>query len=155
MPPSKRTISGELPRLHVSLKRGNAMEISRISIGNEKLVYFLLADKKLDYAGGRSRVAYIGTTKNGISRVANSVAYRAPDVLRLRGVQGFSVRIVTCKPRQRVKTWVKLERAFLLAFKETYEEVPWCNSHGKSITEVDEFRYFSRSRLKRILDDLA
>ena len=131
------------------------MEISRISIGNEKLVYVILADTKLNYPGGRSRVAYIGTTKNGISRVANSVAERAPVVLRLRGVESFEVRIVTCRPRQRVKTWLKLERALLLSFRELYGEVPRCNTHGKNIVERDEFRYFARSRLNRILEDLA
>ncbi len=155
MSPGSRGSAGELRRLSVSLKRGHAMEISRISVGNQKLVYVLLADKKLNYSDGRSRVAYLGTTKNGIDRVANSVAYRAPDVFALRGVQRFEVRVVTCTPRQRVKTWVKLERALLLAFRELYGEVPTLNSHGRKIKETDEFRYFARAQLKTILEDLA
>jgi hypothetical protein len=63
--------------------------------------------------------------------------------------------VITCRPRQRVKTWVKLERALLLSFKELYGEVPKCNTQGKNIIEIDEFDYFRRDRLKRILEDLA
>ena len=152
---SRRSANGQLRRLTVSLKRQTAMEVSRVSIGSEKLVYFIVANKKLQYADGRSKVAYIGTTKNGLNRVANSVAFRAPAVLRLHGVDSFEVRIVTCRPRQNVRTWLKLERAFLLTFKELYGEVPKNNTHGRGISEVDEFDYFSRVRLRRILEDLA
>lgn len=152
--PSKRNASGTLRRLNVSLKRGSAMDVSRVSIGNEKLVYLLLADRKIAYPKGRSSVVYIGTTKNGIGRVASSVAYRAPDVLAIRGVESFSVRIVTCRGRQRVKTWMKLERALLLTFRDLYGDVPHCNSHGRKMRRTDEDKYFSPSRLKRILDDL-
>jgi hypothetical protein len=36
-----------------------------------------------------------------------------------------------------------------------FREGPRCNSHGKKIKEFDEYRYFAKSRLKRILEDLA
>ena len=142
-------------RLSVTLKRDPAIEVSRVSLGGQKLVYILVQDKKHKYKKGRSRVAYIGTTKNGANRVANSSAVRAGDILGSRGVRRFEARIITCRPRQNVKTWVKLERALLLTFREMYGEVPRCNSHGKKIKEFDEYRYFAKSRLKRILEDLA
>lgn len=130
------------------------MRVSRVSLGGEKLVYVLVQDKKLSYPSGRSRVVYIGTTKSGANRVAQSAAYWAETILRGRGVRHFDARIITCRPRQRVKTWVKLERALLLVFKEIYGDVPKCNTQGKNITEVDEFRYFRKDRLRGILEDL-
>src|SRR4051812_6596732 len=104
--------------LRVSLKRSPAIEVDRISIGNLKLVYVICADRKLVYPKGRSRIAYIGTTKTGIHRVAQSAANRSDQVLSLPKVDSFQVRIVTCTPRQNVKSWHKLERAMILVFKE-------------------------------------
>ena len=131
------------------------MSVTRVSLRGAKLVYVIVADKKLNYAGGRSRVAYIGTTKKGITRISQSVAARAEAVLGLHGVEEFEVRVVTCRPRQRVKSWLKLERALLLCFREKFCEVPKCNSHGKRIREAGEFTLFSKARIKRILDDLS
>jgi len=82
------------------------------------------------------------------------VASRASDILRIRGVRTFHARIVTCQPRRHVRTWRKLERALLLAFKEHYGEVPWCNTHGKRMRERDEFDYFSRARVLSIVKEL-
>jgi hypothetical protein len=95
-------------RLTVSLKRQPAFTATRVTIGKDKLVYVLVADKRLSYEEGKSRIAYIGTTKNGASRVASSVAYRAQEILELHGVRSISARIITCKPRQGVETWRKL-----------------------------------------------
>jgi len=142
-------------RAHVSLKRDPALEASRGSIGREKLVYVLISDKKLSYKVGRSRIAYIGTTKKGLARVAQSVATKADEILGNRGILKLHARIVTCRPRQRVKMWLKLERALLLEFREMYDEVPKWNSHGKKMKVVDEFEYFSKSRVRRIIEDLS
>jgi len=131
------------------------MRVHRVVIGKEKLVYFLVADKRLQYPRGRSRIAYIGTTKTGASRVAQSVASRAEDVLRRRGVYEFHTRIITCRPRQKVKTWFKLERACLMRFRDRFGRVPVCNSHGKKMTEAGEFEIFSRGRIDRIIDDFS
>jgi hypothetical protein len=54
-------------RLSISLKRGAVMIVDRLSIGDLKLAYVIVADKKVKYASGRARIAYIGTTKNGIA----------------------------------------------------------------------------------------
>ena len=142
-------------RLRVSLKRDEALRATRVTVGKKKLVYLLIADKRLKYRNGKSRIAYIGTTKKGVARIAQSAATRAEDILKLHGVRTFHARIVTCNPRQRVKTWIKLERGLLLCFRERFGEVPRCNSHGKKMKEVDEFYYFAKRNLINIIDDLA
>ena len=144
-----------LRRLSVSLKRTAAVKTTRVALGKNKLVYILVANKKLDYPNGRTQIAYIGTTKRGLSRIAGSVARRADQILSLRGVTSFDAKVVICKPRQRVKTWHKLERAFLITFRQIYGDVPQCNKQGTKMKETDEFRYFARCRIKRILEDLS
>ena len=143
------------PRLKVSLKRDEALRATRVTIGKNKLVYLLIADKRLKYNTGKSRIAYIGTTKKGVARIAQSVAARADDILSLHGVRTFHARIVTCRPRQNVPTWKKLERALLLTFRERFGEIPKCNSHGKSMMVTDEFRYFGRKGISNVLDELS
>lgn len=140
--------------LKVSLNRVHAIEVTRIAIGNQKLVYALTADRKFSRTYGKSAVAYIGTTKKGIARIASSAAYRAEDILSEYGVKKITARIVTCKPRSAVKTWVKLERAMLLMFREIYGEVPPLNMQGNRIRETDEFKYFSREKLRKLVLEL-
>ena len=143
-----------LRKLTVSLKRDEALRATRVSIGKNKLVYVLVADKRIKYSGGKSRIAYIGTTKNGVTRIAQSVAFRADDILSLHGVRTFHARIVTCRPRQKVATWRILERAFLLCFRERFGEVPKFNSRGKKMKVTDEFRYFRRAGVDSVIDEL-
>lgn len=142
--------------LRISLKRDAAIEVDRISIGKLKLAYVICADRKLSYQNGRSRIAYIGTTKTGIQRVAQSAANRADSVLGLRGVNKFRVHIVTCTSKQKVKTWHRLERALLIAFADKYGEVPRCNSHGKNFVWTDsDAKFFRWQRLGTVIDDLS
>ena len=131
------------------------MHVTRVAVGRAKLVYAIVADRKTEYTHGRSRVVYIGTTKNGISRVAQSAAYWTDTVLCQRGVRSFDVHLVTCPARQGVRIWNKLERAMLLTFREMFGEVPLCNTHGRRMRPTDEFRYFSRSGLRTIVEDLS
>jgi hypothetical protein len=144
-----------LRRLHVTLHRGEAMRVSRAAIKKQRLCYILVADKRIRYADGGSRIVYIGTTGRGMGRIAGSVAQRSHEVLAHRGVREFHVRIVSCQPRQNVQTWRKLERALLLVFKERYGEPPLCNTHGRRMRERDEFRYVQWRRIEGILDDLS
>jgi hypothetical protein len=141
--------------LKVSLKKFHALEVTRIAIGNQKLVYVLTANRKFPYLNGKSSVAYVGTTEKGIRRVASSAASHSEDILAEHGVKRITARIITCKPRPNVKTWVKLERALLLVFREIYGEVPAFNLQGKKIKEIDEFHYFKREKLRKLLIDLA
>ena len=132
-----------------------ALRITRTAIQTDKLVYILVGDKKVKYKKGRSKIFYIGTTRTGAGRVAGSAAKRAADILQRPGVKSLEARIVTCKPRQRVKMWHKLERAMLLAFREKFGEVPKCNSRGKKMKKTDEFDYFSRAKINSIIGDLS
>lgn len=140
-------------RCSVSLKRHPAMRVTRVTVGKQKLCYLLVVDKKLIYPDGRSRIAYIGTTKKGLTRISQSVAAKAEEALGLRGVSEFEARVVTCSPRSGVKTWRKLERALLLEFRGLFGEVPKLNKHGVRMKETDEFRYFARIRVRRVIED--
>jgi hypothetical protein len=142
-------------RSNLSLKRFHAIEVTRIAIGNQKLVYVLIADRPFTYPYGKSPVAYIGTTKKGVERVASSAAQRAEQILSRFGVKKVVARIVTCSPRRRVKTWKKLERAMLLGFRATYGAVPVCNTQGKKMKETDEYDYFAREAVRTLISDLC
>lgn len=142
---------GNDARLRVKLHPGEAMTLTRVSVNEEKLVYVLLAGRKRKYTNGRSRVVYIGTTKRGIQRIASSVASKAGEILAEHGVRELHVRIITCRPRPRVKTWLKLERALLLTFREIYGQIPLYNQQGKKMREDDEFLYFGRTRVRGIV----
>jgi hypothetical protein len=144
-----------LKRLTITLKKKEAMQVTRVSIGKKKLVYLILVKKPLKYQWGRSRVAYIGTTKRGVGRIAQSAAAKAESILNLYGVRDFIVRVLTCPPRPNVKTWVKLERALLLVFRHRYGTLPKCNTQGKKMKERDEFNYFNKSRLEKLLENLG
>lgn len=142
-------------RLRLSLKRDEALRASRVTIGKAKLVYLLITDKRLKYPKGKSRIAYIGTTRKGLARIAQSVSSRANDILSLAGVRQFHARVVTCKPRQHVKTWHKLERALLILFKARFGAVPRCNSHGSQMKATNEFDYFHRVGVGNVIDELS
>jgi len=141
-------------RLNVRLEKQHVMKVSRVRV-RRKLVYVILAEKALRYPWGRSRIAYIGTTEKGMARIAQSVAARADQVLSIHGVREFEVRILTCGARRNVKTWVKLERALLLVFRQKYGALPKCNKVGKHARARDEFSYFRRERLEHLLEALA
>jgi hypothetical protein len=148
-------LMGNHRRLSISLREDPAIHATRVNLGNLKLVYALVANKRFKYPKGKSRVVYIGTTRKGSSRVAHSVSYLADAVLGMRGVRTMDARIITCRPRQRVRSWLKLERALLITFREMYGQVPHCNSHGRKMKVRDELGYFSPSRLRSVLEELA
>ena len=153
--PAKGERMGKPRRLSVSLKRDEALRATRVTIGKKKLVYVLIADKRLRYERDKSRIAYIGTTKKGVARIAQSVATRAAKILNLNGVRTFHARVVTCNLRKNVKTWLKLERGLLICFRERFGEVPTCNTHGKKMKERDVFRYFAKGRVRNIINELS
>jgi hypothetical protein len=142
-------------RLSVRLRRDEALYVTRAATKSSRLVYVFVCDKKVDYRKDRSRIAYIGMTKNGVWRVAKSIAHRAKKILGTRGIYSFWVRIVTCRAKPGVKSWHKLERAMLLLFKERFGGIPICNKMGKAMEEGDEFAYFSKARIRRVLADLS
>jgi hypothetical protein len=97
-------------------------------------------------------IVYIGTTQKGIKRIAESAAHHADDILGRHGITEVSARVVTSKGRKRVKTWLKLERAMLLSFREKYGRVPELNKSGIKIQEKDEFKYFNQTAIRNIFE---
>lgn len=142
-------------RLQVSLRKAPALTVRRVALEHERLVYVICADRKLRYENGYSHIAYIGTTKKGIARVAGSAAFRAEDVLWSHGVQSFDVRLVTCRGRNGIRSWCRLERAMIISFREMYGEIPLCNVQGSGFAEDREFVTFRRSRIDQIIRDLS
>lgn len=143
-----------MPILRVRLEKTVALTMNRQSVGASRLVYAIVLGKKYHYQHGSSAVAYIGTTKKGVRRIAASAAARAEEMFRYQGVQSFDVRMITCDPRAGVPTWTKLERALLLVFREIYGEIPIGNVQGARMRETNEFDYFSRERLRKVLGAL-
>ena len=144
-----------MAKLRVKKHSGIALEVHRLAIRTDKLVYVLLTNKGLKYRYGRSRVVYIGTTKRGARRIMQSAAKKAGELLDYHGIKTLEAHIVTCQRRPGVETWKKLERAMLLEFRSRYGEVPVGNNQGKGIRESDEFRYFQRNRIRTIVGNLG
>jgi hypothetical protein len=140
-------------KLNISLK-SEILRITRINLTSERLVYVLVANKQFSYTHGKSPIVYIGTTQKGIKRIAESAAHHADDILGRHGITEVSARVVTSKGRKHVKTWLKLERAMLLSFREKYGRVPELNKSGKKIQEKDEFKYFSHTAIRNIFEKL-
>lgn len=142
-------------RLTISMRDREAGSVTRECLRNKRLVYVILADKTLKYAKARSRIAYIGTTRKGVSRVLGSLAYRAKTILKWRGVRECHVRLVTCAELPKVEIWKKLERALLVTFRKRFGQVPKCNTQGKRMGSRDVFSYFTRSRVTRVIEELS
>ncbi len=140
-------------RLKAKLQTQPILRLSRKGTNERKLVYFIVVPKPLRYPLGKSRIVYIGTTGQGLDRIAKSTAYRARYVLRIRGVKSFDVFIATCTRRPRVKTWEQFERALLVLFRQVYGRPPRCNELGKRTREGQLFNLFNRTRLKSILKE--
>lgn len=130
------------------------MTATRVAVGDERLVYAICADQNFKYPLGSSPVVYFGTTRNGVARIAASVAHRAYDILGEHGVTAFEVRIITTPPRRGIKTWLLLERALLIGFKKRYGDVPFCNTHGRGYVERREFEVFAYTRVQKVLSNL-
>lgn len=120
--------------MKVHLEKKPVMAIHRRILKKDRVVYFLVAPMPQEYAGGRSRIVYIGTTKKGARRIASSAAYRAQELLEQRGFRKFYVFVMSCKGRPGLKkTWIHLERACLAEFRSQYHEPPRCNTQGKKL----------------------
>ncbi len=138
-----------MAKLLVQITR-DVMQIKREIFWGDKLVYLLVADRRIQYPHARSRIAYVGTTQNGISRIASSAADRAEDLLDSYGVRFFHVYTVTCTPRRNMETWKKLEHALIQELKEMYGDCPWLNARGGN---REAQRPFSKTRLRNILEE--
>jgi hypothetical protein len=150
-----RTKAGVVRRANISLNREPALTATRVAVEYDKMVYVLRASRALPYGKKKSRIFYIGTTKNGFARMAGSAAYRAQEVLDEYGVRSFDAMVVTCRGRQRAKMWAHLERALLTEFREMFDDKPKCNVHGKHFSARESYRLFQKSRLRAIIEELS
>lgn len=132
-----------------------AVTITRTATKAKELVYVAVANKTVKYQGGQSRIVYIGTTKNGAQRIAASAAAKANQMLGLHGVKHLELFVITSTSMAGVRTWHKLERGLLLAFKAKFGEPPKCNIVGKKMRWTDELDYFTRSRLDGVIDQYS
>ncbi len=140
-----------MARLTISSYRKPAVIISRSAVARDHLVYIAVANKPMRYRYGRSRIVYIGTTRAGASRIAQSAAGKANHMLALHGVTHLQFYVVSCPRRQRVQTWKKLERGLLLCFREQFGEVPECNTQGRRMKWRDELKYFTERRMRSVI----
>ena len=140
-----------------------AMKVDRNAIGQEHLVYVLLADRLLKYPKDDSKIAYIGTTMRGIARIAGSAASRADPLLNPKtkvdgipqGIKSFDVQFVSTKNHPELKSWELLERAMLIKFSSDFGRVPYLNRHGQGFRVLREFEVFSEDRIRKILAELS
>jgi hypothetical protein len=138
-------------KLTIKVGRRPAVVITRAALQHDRLVYLALTNHPFRYQYGRSRIAYIGTTKRGARRIAASAASKADQMLALHGVKELRFYVVSCRSRQGVRTWHRLERALLLTFREMHGEIPHCNRQGKRMKWRDELEYFTLKRLRAVL----
>ncbi len=129
-----------------------AVVVARAAIRSNKLVYIACANKAIRYPRGRSKIVYIGTTQRGVRRITGSAANQAERLLRMRGVRELEFYVVTCASRAAVRSWQKLERGLILAFKDRFGGPPVGNRQGKNIFWDDELWYFTLRRLRRVID---
>ena len=129
-----------------------AVTITRTATNSTELVYIAVANKRVKYPTGESKIVYIGTTKNGAERIAASAAKKAEDMLGVHGVIHLEFFVVTSTPKRGIKAWHKLERGLLLAFREKFGTQPQCNVAGKKMKWSDELMHFTRKRLDGVID---
>ncbi|MGB9465992.1 MAG: hypothetical protein WBR10_12850 [Candidatus Acidiferrum sp.] len=137
-------------RVHVDSKP--AMTMHRRILTKDRIVYLLVGKNAFKYKGGRSHIAYIGTSKRGARRIASSAAQRADKVFSKWGSKHMDVFIASCSAKPGLKSWMYLERALLAQFLAWYRELPFCNKQGKKY-KFDEkmMRMFKQKRIHRIL----
>lgn len=120
----------------------------------KKIAYILVANKPLRYERGSSRIAYIGRTSNGVSRIAQSAAKKIEDTLDCPGVRRLRAFVVWSEPRpyERANLPHLLERGLLLQFREKHAEVPRFNTQSHAMSWKTELVYFRKEALKRVIE---
>jgi len=145
-----------MPRkLSVKYGEAPALTITRSALQNEKLAYVALANRKLKYRHGRSRIAYIGSTRKGADRIASSAAWKSKALLGGYGIKQLDIHVVTCGGVPGMETWRKLERALIIRFREKFGQAPKGNESGKNSRWGRERKYFSDTRLDKVIDGLS
>jgi hypothetical protein len=138
-----------MPVLRVKCSKKPLLTVVRSKQWTRKMVYALLANKGHKYKNGRSRIIYIGTTRQGAGRPAASAVDKASEAFfNLHGVKKIEVHIVTCSARKAMRTWLHLETALLHTFRNLYFELPLFNKQGGGKPQDGLFR---RSKLENVI----
>ena len=145
-----------MPRkLVVKIGKQPSLIINRTAFRDDKLVYVIRANKKIRYQFGDSRIAYVGTTKKGAKRIASSAVWKGESLLYRYGIKHLEIHIVTCGKIQGVESWKKLERALVIRFREIFGAIPVANNAYKNGRWRDEKKYFSESKLDKVINRLS
>ena len=139
-------------KLRVTTLNKPSIVINRTRATKNTLVYIAVSNKAFNYRFGKSRVVYIGTTKTGTYRIAQSAVDKSKDLFTLHGIKQLSFYIVTCSSVKNLQSWKKLERALILTFRQLYGDPPKENIQGKRMKLTDEYDYFSRAKLLKVIE---
>jgi hypothetical protein len=138
--------------MKVHLDSKVAMTVHRRILTKDRVVYLLVGKKSFTYKGGRSQIAYIGTSKRGAKRIASSAANKAEEVFSKWGSKDMEVYIASCAARPGLPSWKYLERALLTEFVNNYRELPFCNKQGEKFRFNEKLhKLFKQKRIYRLL----
>ena len=133
------------------LKSYLAIEFTRAKYGKDKIVYLLTVNRPHRYSRGSSHIVYIGTSKNGVSRVAASSASKGRTYLESHGIKKLSAYVVPVPLKPNVRMWEELESALLLAFLREYGDKPEANKQLPRGSSQKIFKYFKERDVLQIL----
>jgi hypothetical protein len=137
--------------MRAKLHKSEVMMVDRSAIKQKRLVYLLIASKRIKYLFAKSGIVYIGSTAKGIRRVAASAAYNAKWILEAYGTRKFAARVVTCPGVPGLPIWKVLESDLLLTFHAQFGELPALNKlRPKSLSGR-----FPAAQLMGILTELS
>ena len=140
--------------MRVHLASDTAMTVHRRILTKDRIVYLLVGKKPFKYRGGKSHIAYIGTSKRGARRIASSAAHRADEVFSKWGSRQMDVFIASSEARPGLKSWKYLERALLALFLARYQQLPFCNKQGKKYKFDEKLqKLFKYKKLYGILSE--
>jgi hypothetical protein len=138
--------------MKVQIDSKSAMTVYRRILTKNRIVYLLVGKKTFKYKGGRSRIAYIGTSKRGAKRIASSAAERAEKMFSRWGSKEMQVYIVSCDAKPGLQSWKYLERALLAQFLSYYQQLPFCNIHGRKYKFDEKLqKMFKHRRIYKIV----
>lgn len=92
-------------RPRIKYRSEPALSIYRGAYNDDKLVYIGRANRDFGYDRGRSNIGYIGTTKNGVWRIAASAAHRGWTLFDEYGIKSLDFHVVTSTPIPGLKSW--------------------------------------------------
>jgi hypothetical protein len=130
-------------KLRIKAGQWPAFKITREAFRASELVYIATANKAIRYDHDDSRIAYIGTTKNGAARIASSAVWKGGDILAKWGIRDLEFYVVTCPSSGKYSTAKRLERALLIRFREKFGRIPLANDQGRKLRWNDELDFFT------------